>query len=315
MITADRLTKRFGDVLAVDAISFQIPAGSITGFVGPNGAGKTTTLRMLATLEEPDSGEAAIDGHSVRRDVAAVRRAVGYMPDYLGAYPHMLVFEYLDFFARAYGLPRSLRARREADVGEFTGLGPLLRRPVSGLSKGQRQRLNLARALLSEPPVLIMDEPAAGLDPRARIELYELLRVLAQRKTTIFISSHILSELSDLVDRVVIIEAGQIRCDRPLAELEVDREGGTLYALEPRGDRAALKRFLLEQKAVRSVEDGEEDRVHVRVDEQAEPFDEVLARLFAAGLRVRQVYCRERRLEDVFMEVTSGRESDVDGHH
>jgi len=210
VIAVRDLTVRFGDFQAVSRISFDVEEGEIFGFIGPNGAGKTTTIRILATLLLPTSGTASILGHDVTEEPEAVRQVTGYMPDVWGVYPGLTVAEYLDFFAAAYGIPRRERARAVGDVMALTDLTPLARKLVETLSKGMKQRLCLAKTLIHDPRLLILDEPANGLDPRARIELRALLRELASMGKTVLISSHILTELSDLVSSVGIVERGRM---------------------------------------------------------------------------------------------------------
>ena len=205
MIVTKGLTKYYGSLAALVNLNLHIEAGDIFGFIGPNGAGKTTTMRILATLLEPSSGTALIDGKDVTAEGEAVRRVVGYMPDFMGVYDDLKVFEYLEFFAAAFGVPRSRRKPIVEGVLELTDLRSKRAAQVNSLSRGMQQRLQLARVLIHDPKVLILDEPAAGLDPRARIELRELLKELARMGKTIFISSHILTELSDICTTVGII--------------------------------------------------------------------------------------------------------------
>ena len=203
------LDKKYGNVHAVRQVSFDVPAGSICGFIGPNGAGKTTTMRMLATLELPEGGDAWIDGLSILEDPSAVRRRIGFMPDRFDPLPNLTVVQYLDFFARAQGLKGQERKRTVAAVSDFCGLAHFHSRPATGLSKGMGQRLHLAKTLLHRPAFLILDEPSAGLDPRARIEFRALIRALAAEGIAILISSHILTELSETCDTIVVIEKGK----------------------------------------------------------------------------------------------------------
>lgn len=303
MIEVQQLTRAFGAFVAVDAISFSIPTGSICGFIGPNGAGKTTTLRLLATLDNPTQGHALIDGYRIDHEPDQVRHRVGYMPDYYGAYPDMIGAEYLDFFARAYRIRRSERMARIKGLVEFVELQSLLKKPVNGLSKGQKQRLSLARALLPNPPVLLMDEPAAGLDPRARIELRELLKVLAAQGKTVFISSHILTELSDLVDRVVIIDNAKIRYTGSLQDLNQEMAVGSQYCLEVTSEVAAAQRFLLEQAATVEIK-RDADWLYWRVDENIETVDQLIAKISQAGIRFRQIYQQKQHLEKAFLQMT-----------
>src|SRR5437870_3297423 len=206
MIELINFSKRYGDLLAVDKLSMKIERGEIFGFIGPNGAGKSTTIRFLATLLRPTEGEGMIAGHSVTRDPLGVRRVIGYMPDSFGVYDGMRVWEFLDFFAVAYQVPRSRRRQVIGDVLELLDLTHKRDSYVNGLSRGMKQRLCLAKTLVHDPPVLILDEPASGLDPRARLEMKALLKELQAMGKTILISSHILSELADTCTSVGIIE-------------------------------------------------------------------------------------------------------------
>ena len=227
------LSRVFGKTVAVDDISFSFEDGNIFGFIGPNGAGKTTTIRIMATLDLATSGDVFYDGVSATLYPEAVRRVVGYMPDSLPGYKDIQVWEYLDFFARSFGLKGAERTRALNDIVEFTNLGELRNKFLFALSKGMKQRVSLARALIHNPKVLIMDEPAAGLDPRARLELRTLLKVLADQKKAIFLSSHILSELQDICDGAVIIEQGKLLSAGTLDELLSSVTGAP--ASEPAG--------------------------------------------------------------------------------
>ena len=191
-------------------VSFSFGSGEIFGFIGPNGAGKTTTIEVLATLIEPTSGDAFVNGVSVSQDPEKVRRLVGYMPDSLSAHNDITVHEYIDFFARAYGVAAKERKKVIEAVESFTNLTKIKDKFLKALSKGMKQRVSLARALVCDPPVLILDEPAAGLDPRARVELRELLKVLSDQGKAILISSHILTELAEISTGAVIIEQGKL---------------------------------------------------------------------------------------------------------
>lgn len=210
MIEIMGLTKYYGKLAAVTNLNLKVNTGDIFGFIGPNGAGKTTTMRVLATLLKPTSGRAAIDGADVLREGQKVRRLVGYMPDFMGVYDDLKVYEYLEFFAAAFSVPRAKRRQIIEGVLELTDLTGKKAALVDSLSRGMQQRLQLARVLIHDPKVLILDEPASGLDPRARIELRELLRELKTMGKTIMISSHILSELEEMCDNVGIIEHGAL---------------------------------------------------------------------------------------------------------
>lgn len=200
----------FPNVYAVKGISFDIQRGQVVGFIGANGAGKTTTMRMMATLDQPTQGDITIAGENVVQRPDLVRRLVGWMPDNYGSYANMTVLEYLDFFARAYGMKGKARAQRVQEVMDFADLTPLADRMMNALSKGMGQRLCFGRMLLPDPEFLILDEPAAGLDPKARVEFKNLVRLLSQRGKTLFISSHILSELGEMCDTMLFIDAGKI---------------------------------------------------------------------------------------------------------
>ena len=245
MIELRRLHRYFGRTRAVDDVSFDVPAGQVFGYIGPNGAGKTTSMRILATLDLPTYGDALVDGFSVVNDPDRVRRRLGFMPDYFGTYPNVNCFEYLDFFARAYGLAGRERHQALRHTMSFTGLDGLAEKPIRGLSKGMKQRLCLGRAMIHDPSVLILDEPAAGLDPRARIELREMIRQLAADGKTILISSHILTELAEMCDRVGIIEQGRLLAtgtvagDPARARRRTARSGSSVL-----GDVTALQQWL-----------------------------------------------------------------------
>jgi len=210
LIELHGLTKRYGNLTAVDDLTLSIEEGAVFGFIGPNGAGKTTTMRILTTLLRPTSGTARIAGHSVTDDPRAVRRAIGYMPDFFGVYEDMKVWEYLDFFAACYDIPAARRVGMIDDLLALVDLEPKRDAFVDTLSRGMKQRLCLARTLTHDPRVLILDEPASGLDPRARIEMRELLRALQDMGKTIFFSSHILSEVADICTSIGIIEHGRL---------------------------------------------------------------------------------------------------------
>lgn len=210
MITVQQLNRYFGSLHAVADLSFHVDAGEVVGFIGANGAGKTTTLRMLVTLEYPDSGSITIDGYDALAFPNEIRSTVGWMPDSFGTYPNMDVLDYVDFFARAYGLKGRERDARIDEILDFTGLNRLIERPCMTLSKGETQRLSLARTLIGDPKVLILDEPAAGLDPKARLEFRNLVKILKSQEKTIFVSSHILSELGEMCDSLLFIDKGRL---------------------------------------------------------------------------------------------------------
>src|SRR5690242_19380090 len=214
------LHRVFEQTHAVNDVSFEVYAGEVFGYIGPNGAGKTTSMRILATLDQPTAGDAFVDGFSVVNDPDRVRFRLGFMPDYFGTYANVNVREYLDFFARAYGLRGTERTRAMSYVMDFTKLDTLAEKPINGLSKGMKQRLCLGRAMIHDPAVMILDEPAAGLDPRARIQLREMIRRLAADGKAILISSHILTELAEMCDLVGIIEQGRLLAVGNVADIQ-----------------------------------------------------------------------------------------------
>jgi ABC-2 type transport system ATP-binding protein len=235
------LVKRYDGTLAVAGVDLAIEEGEIFGLVGPNGAGKTTMLRMLATLLEPTAGDAEIAGLSVRRNPQAVRRVLGYMPDAFGVYDDMKVWEYLDFFGRCYGLKPAQRRRMIGDLLELVDLAPKRDAYVAGLSRGMQQRLCLAHALVHDPKVLLLDEPASGLDPRARVELRELLRELRSLGKTILISSHILPELEELCTSVAMWDRGQVIASGTISEISQKLRLGEVLRVRVLGDDSAVE--------------------------------------------------------------------------
>ena len=299
------VTRRFGSLLAVNDVSFAVESGQVVGFIGPNGAGKTTTMRICATLDLPDAGDVLIDGISVLADPRAVRMRLGFMPDAYGAYPNTTVFEYLDFFARAYGKRGRHRRQLLHEVTEFTALDDMLQKNMDALSKGMKQRLCLAKTLLHNPAFMILDEPAAGLDPRARVELRELVKVLAQRGKAILISSHILTELSEICDGVAVIERGKIRATGSVDEIR--RRLRPHRVLEIRcmqgGERAC--RFLLEQPFVSDPRVAEQ-RVTVNFEGDEQQAANLLTAMIQAGLEVAEFKSSEIDLEEVFLSLTEG---------
>lgn len=300
------LDRWFGDLKAVDNVTFSFKGGEILGFVGPNGAGKTTTMRVLATLDTPDGGDARVNGFSVVDDPDRVRHLIGFMPDNLGVYSNLTVEDYLDFFARAYGLRGDRRREALQSVMEFTDLWPLRAKMCDALSKGMRQRLGLGRTLIHDPSVLILDEPASALDPRARIEFRELLGELARRGKAILISSHILTELSEICNRVAIIERGKLLAGGTIDEIRDKlRTAATLrIGLIDRVEEA--RKILAVYPNVVAVRvAGREIEVDYSGDEAGRA--ELLRMLVQGGYPVTQFTAREQNLEDIFMQVTTGK--------
>jgi ABC-2 type transport system ATP-binding protein len=307
MIQLRRLRRYFGRTKAVDGVSFEVERGHVFGFIGPNGAGKTTSMRILATLDCPHSGDAFVDGFSVIEDPDRVRRRLGFMPDYYGTYPNMNVQEYLDFFARSYGLCGDARRHGINYVLDFTGLDKLQEKAVSGLSKGMKQRLCLGRTMIHNPPVLVLDEPAAGLDPRARIELREMIRRLAADGKTILVSSHILTELAEMCDTVGIIEQGRILAVGSVEEIHrrASSRQRSWVRLRVLGGAEGAGQWLTARGDVHETKlDGETLTFAHDGDHNSEA--DLLRDLIAAGFRVVAFGSHERSLEDVFMQVTAG---------
>lgn len=305
MIELRRLHRFFGATRAVHDISFDIPKGEVFGYIGPNGAGKTTSMRILATLELPTYGDAFVDGFSCINDPDRVRRRLGFMPDYFGTYTDVNCYEYLDFFARSYGLRGRERHRALQHTMGFTKLDELARKPIRGLSKGMKQRLCLGRAMIHDPSVLILDEPANGLDPRARIELREMIRALAANGKTVLVSSHILTELAEMCDRVAIIEKGQLLAVGTVAEIQREQQPHREVKVRLLGGAGPAAEWLGKREDVSGLtQNGEE----VRFAHQGACEAEVglLKEMVMAGFPVAEFASHNKSLEDVFMEVTRG---------
>lgn len=302
-ITVDSLHRHFGPIHAVDGVSFEIPRGSVCGFIGSNGAGKTTTMRVLATLDHPTSGRVEIDGVDVVQEPWKVRHRLGWVPDHFNVYSHMNVLEFMDFHARALGFKGNERVARLQEVMEFTDLLSIADRPANKLSKGMTQRLCLGRALIHDPEVLILDEPAAGLDPKARVELKHLIRLLAAEGKTIFISSHILSELGEMCDSLVFINAGKIvhHGDAESLKRRTDQHGGVHYDIRVTESPEALATWCRMQPDVEWIEDRRSGgRVRLNIEDDALAA-RVLARMVKDGLPIIEFHREERNLEDAFM--------------
>ncbi|MHC4600230.1 MAG: ABC transporter ATP-binding protein [Planctomycetota bacterium] len=306
MITVRDLVMDFGSLRALQGISFDIETGDIFGFIGPNGAGKTTTMRILATLLDPTAGEARVAGHCVVNDPESVRAITGFMPDAYGLYDGLSVWEYLDFFAAAFGTSLPRRDRAVADVMELTDLGELRDRPVAVLSKGMQQRLCVAKTLVHDPQVLVLDEPAAGLDPRARIEFRALMKELKRLGKTILISSHILTELSDVCTRIGVIEAGRMVATGTMEEIlaRITPNPHVLFRVREREDDAV--RILLQLPRIRSaVPLGRTVDVECAGADPDVP--EMVRRLVEGGVPIQGVQRKDADLEDLFLKITEGK--------
>jgi ABC-2 type transport system ATP-binding protein len=312
IVEARGLVKRYNGTIAVAGVDLSIPEGEIFGLVGPNGAGKTTMLRMLATLLAPTSGDAEVAGESVRRNPQAVRRVLGYMPDAFGVYDDMKVWEYLDFFARCYNIPADRRRRMIGDLLDLVDLGDKRDAYVQGLSRGMQQRLCLAHTLVHDPKVLLLDEPASGLDPRARVELRELLRELRALGKTIVISSHILPELEELCTSVAIVDHGQVLAQGRVADIEKRLRYGAVLRVRVLGDgtaiEAARQHFATEERVASAaiLDDGQIELGFRGDDDESAA---LLSRAVLAGVRVVSFARAASDLEELFLQVTSGQAS------
>jgi ABC-2 type transport system ATP-binding protein len=305
MIELRRLHRFFGITRAVNDVSFEVPKGEVFGFIGPNGAGKTTSMRILATLELPTYGDAYVDGFSCINDPDRVRRRLGFMPDYFGTYADVNCYEYLDFFARSYGLMGRQRHQALKHTMGFTKLDELAHKPIRGLSKGMKQRLCLGRAMIHDPAVLILDEPANGLDPRARIELREMIRALAADGKTVLVSSHILTELAEMCDRVGIIERGQLLAVGTVEEIQREQQPHREVKVRVLGGAEGTRQWLAARTDVNDVVvTGEELKFSHPGDRDSEVL--LLKDMVLAGLRVAEFASHSQSLEDVFMSVTRG---------
>jgi ABC-2 type transport system ATP-binding protein len=303
-IVVENLQRSFGKLQAVRGVSFTIDHGKVVGFVGANGAGKTTTMRILASLDYPNEGVVKIGGHNVVHYPSKVRRLLGWMPDSFGTYDNMTVLEYLDFYARALGFKGQERLQRIQEVMDFTDLTPLADRMSNKMSKGQTQRLCLGRALLHDPQILIMDEPAAGLDPKARVELKQLIRILAQEGKTILISSHILSELGEMCDSLLFIDKGRIvhhgNAESMTRTTAVEE---TLVNVQILGEPAKLVEWALTAPLIEVVEETKRGaRLKIQSTDEG-TLAGVLRRMITDGLQVTDYHREERRLEDAFIDM------------
>ena len=305
MIEVRGLTKRFGTLTTVDEVFFTVDRGDAFGFIGPNGAGKTTTIRMLATTLQPDSGTVTINGHDIAQDPAAVRACVGYMPDFFGVYDDMKVWEYLDFFGAAYRVPWQRRPGLIGDVLELTDLSDKRDEYVDALSRGMKQRLCLAKTLIHDPDVLLLDEPASGLDPRARIEIRQLLQQLCKMDKTVLISSHILRELADLCNKIGIIEQGRLVMAGSVEEISAQLAGGKTLIIRTTNHLQEACDFLAGRPEVASAEIVEEV---IEAIYQGEPDQQhrLLSALVEAGFQVESFAEQETSLETLYMQLTTG---------
>lgn len=315
-----RIYRYFGETCAVGDVSFEVREGEVFGYIGPNGAGKTTSMRILSTLDLPSMGDAIVDGFSVINDPDKVRKRIGFMPDSFGTYSNVNCEEYLDFFARSYGLVGKDRRRALRNVMSFTQLDRIADKPINGLSKGMKQRLCLSRALVHNPKVLILDEPAAGLDPRARIELRDMIGELASQGKSLLISSHILTELAEMCDRVAILEMGRLLAtgtvDEILANLQQQQSANSSEETSASAivqiEVEVVENILECQKWLDAIPEIsgtniQQNRIHFDFGPQQEDRADLLAAMINAGFRVSDFTVKERTLEEAFLHVTKGR--------
>jgi ABC-2 type transport system ATP-binding protein len=307
MIETRDLTKMYGDLYAVNRLTIKLERSDVYGFIGPNGSGKTTTMRMLATLLNPTWGEATVCGHSIYNGAKEIRRLIGYMPDFFGVYDDMKVIEYLEFFAAAYRIKGPERRKKCDQVLDLVDLGYKRDALVTSLSRGMTQRLGLARVLLHEPQVLLLDEPASGLDPRARIEMRGLLKELRNMGKTILVSSHILPELADICNKIGIIEKGQLLFDGDVqSAIRQVRQHTVLNVSVANGLNNMAKDLLQGHADILSVELREDDTMQVTLADGVADGSFIADVLVKNGFRLRMLKEEEIDLEDVFMGITKG---------
>lgn len=305
MIKTENLTRKYGDLFAIKDINLDLQEGDLFGFIGPNGAGKTTTMRIIATLAEPSWGEAYVCGHSIYKEPQEIRRLVGYMPDFFGVYDDMKVIEYLEFFAAAYRIKGPARRKKCDEMLEIVDLEFKRDAFANTLSRGQTQRLGLARVLLHDPQVLLLDEPLSGLDPRARIEMRNLLRRLGQTGKTIVVSSHILPELADVCNKIGIIDRGQMNISAAVKDVMQQVRNQTILHVGIVGDSSKAMDVLLANELVSSVVQGDGHLV-VTLHELTHDYSCLASELINAGLGISLFREEEINLESAFMALTLG---------
>jgi len=306
MVDIQRLSVFYGKQLAVNNLSLTIPRGEVFGFIGPNGAGKTTTIKVLATLLKPSFGSVRVMGTDVIASPQKVRKNIGYVPDSFGVYEDLSVVEYLHFFAAAYRIERERRAATVMDVLALTDLSNKAGSQVDALSRGMKQRLGIARVLLHDPQLLLLDEPASGLDPRARIELRELLKELQRMGKTILVSSHILHELSQLCTRIGIIEAGKLVAEGSLLEIYRKLDLKRTVHVQISNLTPPLVEAIKKVRGISSVEELT-DRVAIRVHEDELSMEDLLGTMHGLGARIRMFQPEAMDMETAFMKLTEGK--------
>ena len=305
MIETKDLTKKYGDLFAIKELDVKLDKGDVFGFIGPNGAGKTTTMRILATLLNPTWGEAYVCGHSIYTNPKEIRRVIGYMPDFFGVYDDMKVIEYLEFFAAAYRIKGPQRRKICDEVLELVDLGYKREALVTSLSRGMTQRLGLARVLLHDPQVLLLDEPASGLDPRARIEIRGLLKELRNMGKTIMVSSHILPELADICNKIGIIERGVLEFNGPVAEVMRKVRQQTILNVGVAHDIEGAAKCLEELSSVEKI-DNQDGVLIVTLGKGIDDYSDLPSALIEAGYKLTLFKEDELNLETAFMALTKG---------
>lgn len=303
MIRTQQLTKHYGKTKALEDLNLHIEKGQVFGFIGPNGAGKSTTMMILSCLLLPTSGTAYVGGYNVLTHPEEVRQLVGYMPDFFGVYDNLKTTEYLDFYAGAYFIPKSKRPGLIADLLKLVNLSNKKDAYVDSLSRGMKQRLGLARCLIHNPEVLILDEPASGLDPRARIELREILKELKRMKKTIMISSHILPELAEICDQIGVIEKGRMLACGSVEEMALRVKGIHVLLVRVLKERERAARILEEHPQVKQVDD-QRDHLRVMFTGSQEDQAALLKYLLAEEVPVVDFSADKENLEDVFLAIT-----------
>jgi len=305
VIKTVNLTKRYGTLVALSNLNLEINEGDCFGFIGPNGAGKTTTIKILATLLQPTWGEARICDHVVGYQSRQIRPLIGYVPDYFGAYEDMVVQEYMEFFAAAYNINGPARTKVVNDVLELTDLAYKKDAPVDGLSRGMKQRLSIARVLVHDPKVLLLDEPAGNLDPRARIEMRELLKELRRMGKTILISSHILPELADLCNTVGIIERGELIYSGPVADIVKRAKAGMVLHVGVAHNQELAAALLSQDPNVTNVA-ANNGHLEVSLKDGVNDYTFIPQRLVQNGFKLTLLREEEVNLETAFMRLTKG---------
>lgn len=305
MIEVRDLTKKYADLFAIHKIELKLDKGDVFGFIGPNGAGKTTTMRILATLLNPTWGEAYVGGYSIYTKPKEIRRIIGYMPDFFGVYDNMQVIEYLEFFAAAYRIKGPERRKICDEVLELVDLGYKRNELVTSLSRGMTQRLGLARVLLHDPQVLLLDEPASGLDPRARIEIRGLLKELRNMGKTIMVSSHILPELADICNKIGIIERGELIVNADVSEVMRQVRQQTVLQIDVAGDREAAAKLIETHETVEKVET-DDKAIRVTLTPGDHDYSLLAKLLVENGHALTRLGEEEINLETAFMTLTKG---------